>query len=239
MNYTQLSASIQSYIENTFPQTYLYDGGTVSSQTQIDTFIKQAEQRIYNVAQPPALRKNVNGTFTSGNKYLNLPPDFLSVYSVAVYTDTALALNSPQEFLLDKDVNFIRQAYPTPTDTGLPKYYALFGVTQGVNVTTPYKDYTLIVGPTPDSDYLVELHYFHYPPSIVDVQTSWLGDNFDSVLLYGSLLEAITFIKGEPDVVALYQSRYSEAMSLYKLLCDGKERTDAYRTGQTRISANT
>jgi hypothetical protein len=238
MNYSQLSAAIQSYIENTFPQTYLYDNSTVSSQTQINTFIKQAEQRIYNFAQPPALRKNVNGSFTSGNKYLNLPPDFLSVYSVAVYTDPVLLLESPQEFLIDKDVNFIRQAYPTPTDAGVPKYYALFGVTQGVNVTTPYKDYTLIVGPTPDDDYFVELHYFHYPPSIVDAQTSWLGDNFDSVLLYGSLLEAITFIKGEPDVIALYQSRYSEALNLYKLLCDGKERTDAYRTGQTRISAN-
>jgi hypothetical protein len=135
MNYSQLSAAIQSYIENTFPQTYLYDNSTVSSQTQINTFIKQAEQRIYNFAQPPALRKNVNGSFTSGNKYLNLPPDFLSVYSVAVYTDPVLLLESPQEFLIDKDVNFIRQAYPTPTDAGVPKYYALFGVTQGVNVT--------------------------------------------------------------------------------------------------------
>ena len=236
MNYSQLSASIQSYIENTFPQTYLYDDTTVSSKTQIDTFIKQAEQRIYNTAQPPALRKNVNGELLSGNKYLNLPPDFLAVYSIAVYTTPALELDSPQEFLIDKDTNFIRQAYPTPTDTGVPKYYSLFGVVAGVNVAVPYKNYTLLVGPTPDDSYRVELHYFYYPVSIVDSLTSWLGDNFDSVLLYGCLLEAITFIKGEPDVVALYQTRYTEALNLYKLLCDGKERTDAYRTGQTRLS---
>jgi hypothetical protein len=223
-------------MENTFPQTYLYDNSTVSSKTQIDTFIKQAEQRIYNTAQPPALRKNMNGSLTSGNKYLNLPPDFLATYSLAVYTDPTLLLDSPQEFLLNKDVNFIRQAYPTPTDTGLPKYYALFGMTVGVNVETPYKDFTMIVGPTPDNDYIVELHYFYYPVSIVESQTSWLGDNFDSLLLYGSLLEAITFVKGEADIVALYQARYGEALNLYTMLCNGKERTDAYRTGQARVS---
>jgi len=140
MTYTELSAAIQSYMENTFPETYLYDNSTVSSQTQINTFIKQAEQRIYNTAQPPALRKNMNGSFTSGNKYLNLPLDFLAVYSLAVYTDPVLLLESPQEFLLNKDVNFIRQAYPAPTDTGLPKYYSLFGMVAGVNVATPYKN---------------------------------------------------------------------------------------------------
>jgi len=236
MTYTELSAAIQSYMENTFPETYLYDNSTVSSQTQINTFIEQAEQRIYNTAQPPALRKNVNGSLTSGNKYLNLPPDFLAVYSISVYTDPVLLLESPQEFLLNKDVNFIRQAYPTPTDTGVPKYYALFGMVAGVNVPTPYKNFTMIVGPTPDNDYLVELHYFHYPVSIVQSQTSWLGDNFDSLLLYGCLLEAITFVKGEPDIVAMYQARYNEALNLYTMLCNGKERTDAYRTGQARVS---
>jgi len=236
MNYTELSAAIQSYSENTFPDTYLYDNSTVSSKTQIDTFIKQAEQRIYNTAQPPALRKNVNGELLSGNKYLNLPPDFLAVYSIAVYTTPALELDSPQEFLIDKDTNFIRQAYPTPTDTGVPKYYSLFGVVAGVNVAVPYKNYTLLVGPTPDDSYRVELHYFHYPPSIVDSQTSWLGDNFDSLLLYASLLEAITFMKGEADMVGMYQARFNDALILYTMLCNGKERTDAYRTGQARIS---
>jgi hypothetical protein len=234
MNYTELYNTIQTYSENQFPATTLADGSSVSTKTQIDTFIKQAEQRIYNIAQPPALRKNVNGNLTNGNKYLNLPSDFLAVYSLAVGTTPALGFDGPQEFLIDKDVNFIRQAYPTPTDTGTPRYYALFGMVAGVNVVQPYKNFTLIVGPTPDAEYPIELHYFHYPASIVDTQTSWLGDNFDSVLLYGSLLEAITYMKGEADMVALYQNRYNEAMILYKQLCDGKERTDAYRTGQPR-----
>ena len=234
MNYTELFNTIQTYTENQFPATSTADGTPVTTKTQIDTFIKQAEQRIYNTAQPPALRKNVNGNLTPGNKYLNLPSDFLSVYSLAVYTDTTLGENSPQEFLLDKDVSFIRQAYPSPTDTGTPQHYALFGFTAGVNVPQPFKNFTLLVGPTPDAEYLVELHYFHYPESIVDTQTSWLGDNFDSVLLYGSLMEAITYMKGEQDMIAAYQNRYNEALILYKQLCDGKERTDAYRTGQVR-----
>jgi hypothetical protein len=235
MNYTELFNTIQTYSENQFPATSVASGASIPTTTQINTFIKQAEQRIYNTAQPPAIRKNVNGNLTSGNKYLNLPSDFLSVYSLAVYTDPALGDNSPQEFLLDKDVSFIRQSYPDPTDTGTPRHYALFGMTAGINVAQPFKNFTLLVGPTPDVQYLVELHYFYYPDSIVDTQTSWLGDNFDSVLLYGALMEAITYMKGEQDMVVMYQNRYAEALALYKQLCDGKERTDAYRTGQVRI----
>jgi hypothetical protein len=232
MNYTELSARIKAYAENDFPES----AGALTSAQQIATFVKQAEQRIYNFVQPPALRKNVYGELSADEKYLNLPDDFLAVYSLAVLTNPAVdVLDSPQEFLLNKDVSFIRESYPTPTDTGTPKYYALFGMTVGENVPVPYKQYSLIVGPTPDLDYKVELHYYHYPQSIVDAGSSWLGDNFDSVLLYGSLLEAIVFMKGEADVIAAYKARYDEAMALYKQMGDGKERQDAYRSGQVRV----
>lgn len=240
MNYTELFNTIKSYCENDFADSAFTSstGGVtvVVSKEQVDTFIRQAEQRIYNSVQPPALRKNVYGSLNTGTKYLNLPEDFLAVYSLAVLTDnTATVLESPQEFLINKDVSFIRQSYPTPNDAGLPKYYALFGFTVGSNVPLPAKDYSLIVGPTPDADYRVELHYYHYPQSIVDVGSSWLGDNFDSVLLYGSLMEAIVFMKGEPDIMTMYKARYDEAMSLYKQMGDGKERQDAYRSGQVRV----
>lgn len=240
MNYTELFNTIKSYCENDFADS-TFKGPTGSpevivSADQVDMFIRQAEQRIYNTAQPPVLRKNVYGQLSSGDKYLNLPDDFLAVYSLAVLTDTTVPqLDSPQEFLLNKDVNFIRQAYPNPTDTGVPKYYALFGMTVGDNVPLPYKQYSVIVGPTPDASYSVELHYYHYPQSIVDAGTSWLGDNFDSVLLYGSLLEAIVFMKGEPDIAAMYKTRYDEAIALYKQMGDGRERQDAYRSGQVRV----
>lgn len=240
MNYTELFNTIKSYCENDFADsTFTGPTGSVAvivSSEQVDMFIRQAEQRIYNAVQPPALRKNVYGQLSSGEKYLNLPDDFLAVYSLAVLTDTTAArIDSPQEFLLNKDVSFIRQAYPTPTDTGLPQYYALFGMTVGDNVPTPYKQYSLIVGPTPDADYDVELHYYHYPQSIVDAGSSWLGDNFDSVLLYGALLEAIVFMKGETDIATMYKMKYDEAMTLYKQMGDGKERQDAYRSGQVRV----
>lgn len=243
MNYTELFNTIKSYCENDFASSAFTASNDVStvvipSSEQVDTFIKQAEQRIYNFVQPPALRKNVYGQLDTGFKYLNLPEDFLSVYSVAVLTDTASGTDSPQKFLLNKDVNFIREAYPNPTSTGLPEYYALFGNNVGPNVPQPFNEYTLIIGPTPDDDYLVELHYFHYPESIVTAGTSWLGDNFDSVLLYGALMEAITFMKGEQDMIALYKSRFDEAMLLYKQLGDGKERQDAYRSGQVRVLVN-
>jgi len=240
MNYTELFNTVKSYCENDFADSAFTNstGGVtvVVSSEQVDTFIRQAEQRIYNSVQPPALHKNMYGEMSAGEKYLNLPADFLAVYSLAVLTDpTVDVLDSPQEFLLNKDVSFIREAFPTPTDTGLPKYYALFGMTVGGNVPVPYKQYSLILGPMPDLAYKVELHYYHYPQSIVDAGSSWLGDNFDSVLLYGSLLEAIVFMKGEADVIAAYKARYDEAMSLYKQMGDGKERQDAYRSGQVRV----
>jgi len=225
MNYTELVAAIQSYTENQFPETYLASGATVSSTTQINLLITQAEQRIYNSVQFPSLRKNVTGSITANNKYLGCPSDFLAVYSIAVID----ALGA-YEFLLNKDVNFIRQAYPQPTDTAIPKYYALFGPQSNAE-----NELTFILGPTPDATYSTELHYFYYPESITTASTSWLGDNFDSVLLYGSLVEAYNYMKGEPDLVTLYNTKYNEALALAKRLGDGLERQDAYRSGQVRI----
>ena len=232
MTYTELIAAIQSYTENTFPETYLASGATVSSTTQLNTFITQAEQRIFNTVQFPSLRKNVTGITTSGNKYLSCPADFLSSFSLAVIDATGA-----YEYLLNKDVNFIRQAYPTPTDTAIPKYYALFGPTT-TNDPSPVitNELSFILGPTPDAAYSVELHYYYYPQSItvaVSGQT-WLGDNFDSVLLYGSLVEAYTFMKGEADIIAGYDMKYKEALALASRLGDGMERSDAYRSGQYR-----
>jgi hypothetical protein len=231
MNYAELSAAIQSYMENTFPDTYLADGSTVSSKTQIDTFIKQAEQRIYNTVQFPSLRKNVTGALTANNKYLSTPSDFLAVYSIAVID----ALGS-YEFLLNKDVNFIRQAYPSPTSTGIPRYYALFGpTTTNSNPPVITNELSVILGPTPDAAYSVELHYYYYPESIVTAGTSWLGDNFDSVLLYGSLVEAAIFMKVDAASEGIvYDTKYKEALAQAKRLGDGMERGDAYRNGQYR-----
>jgi hypothetical protein len=232
MTYDELYASIQSYTENQFPETFLADGSAVSTQTQIDTFIKQAEQRIFNTVQFPSLRKNVTGTTTLNNKYLSAPSDFLAVYSLAVIDATGA-----YEYLLNKDVNFIRQAYPQPTDTSIPRYYALFGPTTTNDATPVITDeISFILGPTPDAAYSVELHYYYYPESITvaaDGRT-WLGDNFDSVLLYGSLVEAYTFMKGEQDMVSLYNAKYAEALAMAKRLGDGMERQDAYRSGQYR-----
>lgn len=230
MTYAELYANIQAYLENTFPDTYLASGATVSTTTQINTFIKQAEQRIYNTVQFPSLRKNVEGITTTNNKYLSCPGDFLAVYSLAVIDAAGV-----YEFLLNKDVNFIRQAYPQPTDTALPKYYALFGPTT-TNDPTPAitNELSFILGPTPDANYDVELHYYYYPESIVTASNTWLGDNFDSVLLYGSLVEGYIFMKGEPDLVAGYEAKYKEALGLAKRLGDGMERQDAYRSGQYR-----
>ena len=240
MNYSELFNTIKSYCENDFA-TSAFTGTndvtitTIPSSEQVDIFIREAEQRIYNFAQPASSRRNMYGYFFANNKYLNLPSDFLAVYSLAVLTNTTAGNDSPQEFLLNKDVSFIRQAYPDPTETGLPKYYALFGPNVGPNVPTPFNDYTLIVSPTPDANYQVEMHYYFYPESIVTAGTSWLGDHFDSVLLYGSLMEAITFMKGEADIVALYKGRYDEALMLYRDMVEGKERRDAYRSGQVRM----
>lgn len=215
MNYSQLSQAIQDYCQST----------ETSFVSNISTFVKQAEQRIYNTIQFPSLRKNVTGTTASGNKYLACPDDFLSVYSMAVIKE-----DGSYEYLLNKDVNFIRESYPSPTDTGLPAYYALFGPR-----SDQATELTFILGPTPNSSYSVELHYFFYPTSIVTNGTSWLGDNFDTVLLYGSLVEAYTYLKGDPDLMTQYENKYKEAILLAKRLGDGLERQDAYRSGQVRI----
>jgi hypothetical protein len=217
VNYTQLSDAIVAYTENT----------SSDFAAQIPTFVKQAEQRIYNVIQFPSLRRNVTGSTTTNNKYLQCPSDFLAVYSMA-----AIAATGAYEYLLNKDVNFIRQAYPNPTaNTGIPKYYALFGPRSDNE-----DELTFILGPTPDAIYTIELHYFYYPESITvaaDGRT-WLGDNFDSVLFYGSLVEAYTYMKGEPDMMTFYNQKYMEALQLAKRLGDGMERQDAYRSGQYR-----
>jgi hypothetical protein len=322
MNYTELYNTIQSYTENQFPDVYLASGSTVSATTQINTFITQAEQRIYNSVQFPSLRKNQSTPITINNKYVSLPNDFLSVYSLALVIGvTGANLDTgTYEYLLNKDVNFIRQAYPSPNDTGEPKYYALFGPTIVSSAIT--NELSLILGPTPDATYYVELHYYYYPESIVQrpvatlstvtggsaytngtylnvaltggagsgavanivvsgnavtsvtltqggsgyvvgnalsaaaaniggtgtgfsvpvltvgnaLGTSWLGDNFDSVLLYGSLVEAYTFMKGEQDIIAGYNQKYMEALALAQRLGDGLERSDAYRSGQYRQS---
>jgi len=194
----------------------------------IPNFVKQAEARIYQTVHIPVLRKNVMGTISSANKYLATPNDFLSVYSIAAVTPGTGAYT----YLINKDVSFIREAYPTPTSSGAPKYYAIFGPQSG-NIT----EITLILGPTPDTDYAVELHYFYYPDSIVTTSTSWLGDNFDPALFYGAMREAMIFMKGEQDMVSYYEQKYTEAIGQLTRLVSGLERGDAYRDGQTKIPA--
>lgn len=309
MNYTELITTIQTYTENQFPSIVVSNGNTVSASVQLNQFIEQAEQRIYNIVQFPSLRKNVIGLLAANNQYLSCPNDFLSPYSFAVID------NGSYTYLLNKDVNYIREAFPSPTDVGLPKYYALFGPTVSGSVIT--NELSFILGPTPNSNYSVELNYYYYPDSIVQAKidtlgtiaggsgytngtyfdvpltggsgtgamatitvsggavtavtitgrgcqysvgdvltatigstgtnfsvpvatiknangTSWLGDNFDTALLYGCLVEAYTFMKGETDLLTLYNQKYMEALQLAKRLGDGLERQDAYRSGQYR-----
>lgn len=229
MNYTQLFSTIQAYCENEFPATV----GLASTAEQIDTFIRQAEQRIYNSVQFPSLRKNVTGTMTASNPYLSAPADFLAPYSMAVIDNTGA-----YEYLLNKDVNFIREAYPNPNDLGKPKHYALFGpTTTNDNPPVITNELSFLLGPTPNQAYSVQLHYYYYPESITTAASgqTWLGDNFDSILLYGSLLEAATFLKeNDAETLKNYNERYSEALNLAKRLGDGLERQDAYRSGQVR-----
>ena len=217
MNYAQLVASIQAYTENNFPDITLSDGAIETSKEQVDRFIQQAEQRIYNNVQFPSLRKNMTGNIQSGNKYLKAPDDYLATYSLAVI-DAA----GNYEYLLNKDVNFIRQAYPNPTtDVGIPRYYALFGpAIVGSQISD---ELTFIMGPTPNANYTAELHFYYYPESITTAADgrTWLGDNFDTVLLYGALVEAYTFMKGETDMLTLYNQKYVEALALAKRLGDG------------------
>jgi len=313
MTYTELVTAIQSYTENQFPLVTLADGSTVSSTTQINRIIEQAEQRIYNSVQFPSLRKNQTGLVSTSTPYLSAPADFLATYSFAV-----IGADGSYTYMLNKDVNFLREAYPSPSTTGVPKYYALFGPT--VSGTTITNELSFMLAPKPDAAYTVELHYYYYPESIVQAAlqtlgtitggagysagyyfnvplvggsgsgatanivisggavtsvtiansgafyavgdsltvsaadvggsgaglvipvtavsnatgTTWLGDNFDTVLLYGCLVEAYTYMKGEQDLVALYDGKYKEALALAKRLGDGMERQDAYRSGQYR-----
>ena len=218
MNYTELSNAIQAYTENT----------EADFVANIPVFVTQAEQRIYNSVQFPSIRKNMTGVVSTTSTYLSAPDDYLASYSLAV-----IDADGNYEYLLNKDVNFIRQAYPKATDTGLPRYYALFGPTvDNGNITN---ELTFMLGPKPDANYTVELHYYYYPRSITLTPfTSWLGENFDSVLLYGSLVEAYTYMKGEADMMQLYNGKFMEALALAKRLGDGMERQDAYRSGQFR-----
>jgi hypothetical protein len=219
MNYTELKAAIQAYTENT----------ETNFVAEIPVFVTQTEQRIYNSVQFPSIRKNVTGVTTAGNKYLQCPLDFLAVYSMAIIDGTVAS--GTYEYLLNKDVNFIRQAYPQANDTAIPRYYALFGPRSDNE-----DELTFILGPTPDTTYNVELHYYYYPESITVAANgqTWLGDNFDTVLLYGSLVEAYTYMKGESDMMQLYNQKFMEALALAKRLGDGMERQDAYRSGQFR-----
>ena len=275
MTYEELVTAVQDYCENTFPTA------------DMNTMIRQAEQNIYNSVQIANLRKNVTGSLTTGNKYLQCPSDFLSVYSLAVYAyaaptatgtsgqstivvssasniivgmyvagtgiatgatvasidGTTITLSDANTgtvsgtvtfqgdylYLLNKDVNFMREAYPNPSYRGLPKHYAIFGPrSDDVN------ELSFIVGPTPNTGYYAELHYYYYPESIVDAGTTWLGDNFDTALFNATMREAVTYMTGEQDLVQLYQSRYIQALALLKNLGDGKQRGDAYRDGQVR-----
>jgi hypothetical protein len=213
MNYTELSQAIQDYTENN--ETTFVDN--------IPTFVRQTEERVYRSVMIPELRKNVTGSLTSGNKYLARPSDFLTVFSIAVIDG-----DGNYQYLIDKDVNFMREAYPSPTVTGLPKYYAQF---DGDIIPTSYGNF--ILGPTPDAAYAVELHYFYDPPSIVDSGTSWLGENAEAVLLYGSLIEAYTFMKGDRDLAGTYAERYQAALMNLGML-DVRGKRDDYRDGQIR-----
>jgi len=217
VNYSELVTATQDYLENVF------------TTTDINTMIRQAEQRIYNTVQIANLRRNVTGTLTANNKYLQCPTDFLSVYSLAVYPSGG----GDYLYLLNKDVNFIREAYPNPTSTGKPRHYAIFGP----DYSAP-NELTFILGPTPDAAYIAELHYYYYPESIVTANTTWLGDNFDSALLNATIYEGATFLKLEPDLMAVAKERYVQSIALLKNLGDGKQRMDAYRDGQVRVQVS-
>jgi hypothetical protein len=205
--YTTLKQTIQDYLETT-ETTFV---------SNLPNIITQAEERILKEVQLPDFRKNVTGSLSSDNEYLSTPTDYLAIYSLAVD-------NSGYEYLLNKDVNFIREAYPVSTVTGVPKYYAIFNET------------TVIVAPTPSSSFNVELHYFYRPESITVAAsgTSWLGDNAENALLYGSLVESYTFLKGDADLLQLYMSQYADAVSRLKTLGEGYGTTDSYRSGAVR-----
>jgi hypothetical protein len=210
MTYAELTAAIKDYTNNT----------ETAFVAAIPTFIKQAEQRIYRSVNLPVNRKNVAGTMTDGNQYLTMPTDFLLPLSLSITS------SSNQIFLLNKDSNFVRSTYPNVSTKGTPKYYATFA------------NDTFIIGPTPDANYVTELHYYYQPASIVDTSPSWLGTNADTVLLYGSLVEAYTYMKGDADMMQLYQQRYQEALDLLKLQAEGRMTGDEYRDGTIRVAVS-
>jgi hypothetical protein len=206
VNYAELSANIQEIIEQPF------------TPAQIALFVQQTEQKLYNIVDLPAMRKNQTGSVTSGNKYLTMPSRILFVYSLAVAQP-----DGSYEYLLNKDVNFIREAYPSAANGGFPKYYAIFD------------EDTFIIGPTPDANYTAEIHFGTYPESIVTAGTTFLGEEFDSALLNGALVEAARFIKAEADQMQMYDGMFAQSVALLKTLSDGKLRQDTYRSGQTRM----
>ena len=208
MNYTELTNAIKEYTDNT-ETTFV---------NNIPNFVRQTEERIYRSILIPELRKNVTTSLTTSNRFLAKPTDFLAVFSIAVVDGS-----SNYSFLLPKDVNFIREAYPATATSGLPVYYSLF---DGDN---------FLIAPTPDSTYTVQLHYYYDPPSIVTSSTSWLGDNAETALLYCYLLEAYSFMKGEPDIVSFCKTRYEEALTSLQQLADGRNKRDSYRNGEPRI----
>lgn len=204
--YAELTALLEDTVENSF------------TADQLAFFFQQAEQKIYQAVQIPALRKNQTATLTQDNKYLTVPTDFLYVYSLA-----AILPSGEYTYLVDKDVNYIREAYPSPTATGTPKFYAVFDAD------------TLILGPTPNAALTVELHYGYYPASIVTAGTTWLSTNFSPALINGALVEAARFLKLEQDMVGLYDKLFGESLVLLKQFGDGKLRRDGYRSGQIRV----
>lgn len=207
MNYAQLSTALQDYMQN-------YSSEFVA---EIPTIVKVAEDRIYNSVQIPYLKKNATSTLAASNKYLETPTDFLATYSIAVI------VNSNYNYLLEREVGFMGEAFPNPNTTGVPRFYALFN------------DDTFLLAPAPDSSYQVELHYYYQPPSIVDTSTSWLGDNMENVLLYGCLTEAYSYMKGDPDLMKMYNDRFIEALMRLKILGEGFNKTDSFRTDNPRI----
>lgn len=209
MNYSQLSQAIQDYVQST----------ETSFVSNIPTFVQLAEERIYNSVQIPALRKTSTASAVISNQYMSLPSDWLATFSLAIINPST----NVYTFLLNKDVNFMRECFTTSTATGAPQYYAI------------WDNDTMILGPTPNLAYTLELNYYYYPVSIVDAGTSWLGTNFETVLLYGSLREAYTYLKGEQDMMTYYEQKYQEALAQLDRLGDGLERQDAYRSGQVRV----
>ena len=226
MTYNELTTAIKDYLM----VEYVGDGAEPTFVANIDNFIKNTEIIINNSVQLPAFRTNVTGTLTAGNQYITLPPDFLSIFSLAVIPNTTVDLvpTPTHQYLLNKDVNYIREAYPYPSAQGTPQYYSLFD-----------QD-TFLIGPTPVDDYSVEMHYYAYPQSIVDAPTgtTWVGTEFPNALLWGSLVEGYIFLKGETALIQTYQAKFDQVMAELKQVGDGKNREDSYRTTQVRDKVN-